>query len=156
MSDRFVKKMPDSVGGRARSGVRKFAMVESMILALGIGVLVAGPGCATVSPGTLGEKGHTETGEASWYSVKTNGGTTTASGEKLTNSGKVAAHRTLPFGTKVRVTNLKNNKSEVVRIIDRGPFIRGRIIDVSIGVAEELGFVSQGITPCRIEVISVP
>lgn len=102
----------------------------------------------------MSHSGQTETGEMSYYSVKTNGGSQTASGEKLTNDGHTAAHRTLPFGTKVEVTNLRNNRTAVVRINDRGPFISGRIIDVSIGVAKKLDFVGNGVAPCRIEVLS--
>lgn len=95
-----------------------------------------------------------EEGKASWYSIKTNYGTKTASGQKLCNNAPTAAHKTLPMGTKVRVINLTNNKSEVVTINDRGPFKRGRIIDVTIGTAEKLGFVQSGIVPVRIEVLS--
>jgi len=98
----------------------------------------------------------TQRGKMSWYSVKTNHGTATASGEKFTNSGATAAHKTLKFGTRVRVTNLKNGKSEIVRITDRGPFIKGRIIDVSIGTAKKLGFVNDGVVPCKVEVLRKP
>lgn len=92
-------------------------------------------------------------GKASWYSVKTNFGTATASGERFSNNAPTAAHKTLPMGTMVRVTNLKNSKSEIVRINDRGPFIKGRIIDVSIGTAEKLGFVNCGVVPTKVEVL---
>ena len=64
----------------------------------------------------------------------------TASGERMNPSAMIAAHRSLPFGSRVRVTNRKNGKSVVVRIIDRGPFVRGRIIDVSPAAARALGF----------------
>ena len=64
-----------------------------------------------------------------------------------------AAHRKLPFGTIVRVKNLRNGKSAKVRITDRGPFIRGRIIDVSKEAARQLGMIQDGIVPCRIEVV---
>ncbi|WP_411825840.1 septal ring lytic transglycosylase RlpA family protein [Luteolibacter sp. AS25] len=92
-------------------------------------------------------------GKASWYSIKTNYGTTTASGQRLRNEAPTAAHKTLPMGTKVRVTNLANEKSEIVTITDRGPYIKGRIIDVTIGTAEKLGFVSRGVIPVKVEVI---
>lgn len=92
-------------------------------------------------------------GKASWYSIKTNYGTATASGQRLRNNAPTAAHKTLPMGTKVRVTNLANNKSEVVTINDRGPYIKGRIIDVTIGTAEKLGFVSRGVVPVKVEVL---
>lgn len=94
-----------------------------------------------------------EVGKASWYSVRTNRGTRTASGQKLSDKGMTAAHKTLPMGTKVRVTNLNNKKSEIVTINDRGPYIKGRIIDVSIGVAEKLGFVRNGVVPTKVEVL---
>ncbi len=94
-----------------------------------------------------------EHGKASWYSIKTNYGTTTASGQKLCNDALTAAHKTLPMGTKVRVINMDNNKSEVVTITDRGPYTKGRIIDVTIGTAERLGFVQRGVVPVRVEVL---
>jgi rare lipoprotein A len=92
-------------------------------------------------------------GKASWYSIKTNYGTKTASGQVLCNNAPTAAHKTLPMGTKVRVINMNNNKSEVVTINDRGPFIKGRIIDVTIGTAEKLGFVKNGVVPVKVEVL---
>lgn len=95
-------------------------------------------------------------GKASWYSIKTNRGTKTASGQRLCDRGATAAHKTLPMGTKVRVVNLANGKSEVVTINDRGPFIKGRVIDVTIGVAERLGFVSRGVVPVKVEVLTKP
>ncbi len=94
-----------------------------------------------------------ETGKASWYNVRTNRGYSTASGERLNERAATAAHKTLPMGTKVRVTNLANGNSEVVRINDRGPFIKGRIIDVTIGTAEKLGFVRNGVVPVKVEVL---
>lgn len=93
-------------------------------------------------------------GKASWYSVACNGGTHTASGEKLQNNSNTAAHKTLPFGTKVKVTNLNNGKSEIVRITNRGPYIKGRIIDVTIGVADKLGFRKNGVAKVKIEIVS--
>ena len=95
-------------------------------------------------------------GKASWYSIKTNYGTATASGETLHNDAPTAAHKTLPMGTKVRVINMANNKSEVVTINDRGPYIKGRIIDVTIGTAEKLGFVNRGVVPVKVEVLAKP
>ena len=98
----------------------------------------------------------TQRGKMSWYSVKTNGGTVTASGKRFSDSGATAAHRTLRFGTKVRVTNLKNGRSQIVSITDRGPFIKGRIIDVSIGTARKLKFVGDGVVSCKVEVLGTP
>jgi len=97
----------------------------------------------------------TYTGIASWYSIKTNGNNTkTASGRPLSNNAYTAAHKTLPFGTKVRITCLFNGKSEVLTITDRGPYIKGRIIDVTIGSAKRLGFYDRGITKVKVEVLS--
>ncbi len=93
------------------------------------------------------------TGKVSWYSVKTNGGTRTASGEKLSDSGATAAHPSLPFGTMVEVTNLANKKTVVLKITDRGPYSHGRILDVAIGAAKDLDFVGRGVTECRVQVL---
>jgi rare lipoprotein A len=95
-----------------------------------------------------------EHGKASWYSIRTNRGTKTASGQRLDEKAATAAHRTLPMGTKVRVTNLANNKSEIVTINDRGPFTKGRVIDVTVGSAERLGFVQRGVVPVKVEVLA--
>jgi rare lipoprotein A len=86
-------------------------------------------------------------GRASWYALTSK----TASGERMNPSAMTAAHRSLPFGTKVKVVNRKNGKSIVVRINDRGPFIKGRIIDVSKGAAQKLGFIRSGHTAICIE-----
>ncbi len=82
-------------------------------------------------------------GSASYYAAKFDG-RRTASGERFDNRGMTAAHRTLPFGTIVRVTNVATGKSVVVRINDRGPFTAGRMIDVSRAAADELGLVARG------------
>ena len=81
-------------------------------------------------------------GKASWYAMTS----MTASGERASPNSMTAAHRTLRFGTKVRVTNLRNGRSLIVRINDRGPFIKGRIIDVTKRAAQKLGFVGAGWT----------
>lgn len=81
-------------------------------------------------------------GRASWYALTSR----TASGERMNPAAMTAAHRSLPFGTKVKVTNKRNGKSVVVRINDRGPFVKGRVIDLSKAAARELGFVSSGHT----------
>jgi rare lipoprotein A len=79
----------------------------------------------------------------------------TATGEKLWPWTRVAAHKTLPIPCVVKVTNLKNGRSTKVRVNDRGPFIRGRMLDVTKPVADSLGFTKQGLTQVRIEVLSV-
>lgn len=82
-------------------------------------------------------------GSASWYALTSK----TASGERMNPAAMTAAHRSLPFGTKVKVTNQRNGKTVTVRINDRGPFIKGRVIDLSRAAAHELGFVKSGHTP---------
>lgn len=93
-----------------------------------------------------------QTGKASFYADKFEG-RQTASGVKYRHNKPTAAHRTLPFGTKLRVTNLANNRSQIVTVNDRGPFVRGRIIDVSKSIAQKLDFISQGVTDVVIEVV---
>jgi len=94
----------------------------------------------------------TQTGKASFYADKFEG-SPTASGEKYRHSKKTGAHKTLPFGTKVRVTNLENNKTVEVVINDRGPYVDGRIIDLSKSAAEELDYINKGIAEVKLEVI---
>lgn len=91
----------------------------------------------------------TTSGMASYYGY----GGRTASGERHSANAMTAAHRSLPFNTKVRVTNKANGRSVVVRINDRGPFVRGRIIDVSTAVADQLGFRSRGVAKVDIAVV---
>ena len=95
---------------------------------------------------------HVQKGKAVWYGNEYHG-RPTASGEIFNQNAMTAAHRTLPLNTIVRVKNLKNGRTVKVRINDRGPFTRGRIIDLSKGAARELGMISDGVVPVRIEVI---
>jgi rare lipoprotein A len=90
----------------------------------------------------------TITGWASYYKS----GKRTANGESFNPMGLTAAHRTLPFGTKVLVTNLRNGRSVVVRINDRGPFIKGRVIDLSLGAARVVGLQRSGVAKVKFEV----
>ncbi len=98
------------------------------------------------------ESGFQQCGKASWYKL----GGTTASGERANPQGLTAAHRTLPFGTLVDVTNLSNGKTVTVRINDRGPFAKGRVIDVTLAAARQLGFVNKGITKVRVTNADAP
>ena len=91
-------------------------------------------------------------GQASWYGPGFYGNRT-ASGEVFRPGTFTAAHRTLPFGTRVRVTNLWNGRSTVVRINDRGPFHGSRVIDLAHGAASELGLTSSGVAQVRLEVL---
>jgi len=99
--------------------------------------------------------GYTQTGLASWYGDKEHGNLA-ASGERFSKYDYTAAHKSLPFGTIVRVTNLENGKDVVVNINDRGPFIRGRIIDLSYSSAKSIDLVRTGVAKVKVEVISSP
>ncbi|HEX8836491.1 MAG TPA: septal ring lytic transglycosylase RlpA family protein [Candidatus Acidoferrum sp.] len=96
--------------------------------------------------------GYTEEGNASWYGEPFNG-RHASNGEIYDMYKLTAAHRTLPFDTRVRVTNLNNGKSTTVRITDRGPFVEGRIIDLSLAAAREIDLVGPGVAPVRVEVL---
>jgi rare lipoprotein A len=96
---------------------------------------------------------YTEEGNASWYGVPFNG-RRASNGEIYDMHKLTAAHRTLPFDTVVRVTNLSNGKSTVVRITDRGPFVDHRIIDLSMAAAREIDSIGPGVVPVRLELLS--
>jgi rare lipoprotein A len=110
-------------------------------------LLVALSGSLLV-PSILTTNASAQSGIASVYS--TSEGTRTASGRRLSNGALTAAHKSLPFGTKVRVTNKKNGRSVVVTITDRGPFVRGRVIDLTPAGAHALGF--SGLTQVSLAV----
>ncbi len=111
--------------------------------------------CAAVAIGAAAffQSGEAEAaaqcGKASWYSA----GSRTASGERMNAGALAAAHRSLPFGTKVRVENLSNGRSVVVRINDRGPFVGGRVIDVTKGAAQQLGMIHSGVAKVKVTVV---
>jgi rare lipoprotein A len=93
-----------------------------------------------------------QTGKASFYADKFEG-TPTASGEKYKHNKLTAAHKSLPFGTKVRVTNLANSQFVEVIVNDRGPYVENRIIDLSKSAADKLGFINQGLAEVKVEVL---
>lgn len=94
-------------------------------------------------------------GLASWYGPGFHG-RRTASGKRFDMAALTAAHPTLPFGSRVRVTNLANGRSVVVRINDRGPYVKPRIIDLSRAAAEALGFLDDGVTRVRLDLLAGP
>lgn len=100
-------------------------------------------------------KKYVEIGYASWYGKKFHG-RPTASGEIYNMYDLTAAHKKLPLGTYVRVTNLANRKSVIVKINDRGPFVKGRIIDLSYAAAKKIGMAEKGVQKVKIEIVSVP
>ena len=105
---------------------------------------------ATAAPSTQTAAPAAQEGIASFYAkvVKSK----MANGQRYHKDSMICAHRTHPFGTLLKVTNLRNNKIVIVKVTDRGPFSRGRIIDLSYGAAEKLGFISSGLTKVRVEV----
>ena len=107
--------------------------------------------CLTALPGFSQE--YSQTGKASFYADKYEN-RLTASGEKYKHSRMTAAHKFLPFGTIVKVSNLDNDKSVEVKINDRGPFVEGRIIDLSKSASEKLDFINYGLANVKIEVIN--
>ena len=104
-------------------------------------------GLASVRPVTSRRKGM-----ASWYGPGFHG-RLTANGERYNQNGLTAAHKSLPFGTQVRVTNLHNGRSVIVRINDRGPYIHGRVIDLSKGAANVIGLLNSGVAPVQLEIL---
>ncbi|MCP8463775.1 septal ring lytic transglycosylase RlpA family protein [Pseudomonas sp. ZM23] len=118
-----------------------------------VGCLALLAGCSTTSYDSDSEvsgRGYRAEGTASYYG-RAHHGKRTASGERFDQNALTAAHRTLAFGTRVKVTNLDNGRSVVVRINDRGPFGRGRIIDVSKAAAEQLNMLRSGTARVRLE-----
>jgi len=145
--------MPDRRGNTIHPMSGKKFLRHLLPCALGLFFLTGCSGADGDAPAETWKISKIEKGKASWYSIRCNGGTCTASGERLRNEAPTAAHKKLPMGTKVRVTNLVNGKSEIVTINDRGPYIRGRIIDVTIGVAKRLDFIRRGVVPVKLEVL---
>jgi len=119
----------------------------ALLAAIALGI----PGCSLFR----GPSGPGQVGTASWYGPGLHG-RRTASGARFDQSALTAAHRSLPLGTRARVTNLENGRSVVVRITDRGPATRGRVLDVSYAAARELGMLRRGTTRVRIEVLDGP
>jgi peptidoglycan lytic transglycosylase len=122
--------------------------VVGLAAAVALGTLA---GCATLFP----SGGDERVGLASWYGSQ-HQGRRTASGQPFDMHRLVAAHRTLPLGSQVRVVNLENGRSVVVRIVDRGPYVPGRVIDVSYAAARALGILERGVVRVRLEAVDVP
>jgi rare lipoprotein A len=136
----------DSVVGRALNPFRWL---------LGFFLAIATVSCASVpKPGGDYWVGYRETGVSSWYGEPFHG-RQTANGEIYDMYGLTAAHRLMPLGTIVKVTHRENGRSVTVKVNDRGPFIRGRILDLSYGAAERLGMTVTGTAPVAIEVVAL-
>lgn len=119
--------------------------VKSRICAFGLAIAAS---TAMVGLASQAEAA-SQCGKASWYKM----GHTTASGERMNAAALAAAHRTLPFGTKVKVENLSNGRSVVVRINDRGPFVGGRVIDLTQGAAQKIGMINSGVAKVKVTVV---
>lgn len=115
----------------------------------------AHPGIASAPPSPSPSLRAAQVGSAS-YLADSLAGRRTASGRRFDPARLVAAHRTLPFGTRIRITNLENGRRVVLTVVDRGPFRAGRIVDVSSRAARELGFYRAGLARVRLEVVSGP
>jgi len=125
----------------------------SPVLTLLGAVLLGLYGCAATPRYRTGGADGTELlGISSYYGQKYHG-RTTANGETFDMYAMTAAHKTLPFDTRIRVTNLNNGKQVQVRINDRGPFVKGRILDLSMGAAEKVDMIGTGTAPVRIEIL---
>jgi len=134
----------DPVPGYRGISTRQLARVA--LATLVIAVLYAG--CVT----SRSARGYYQVGPASWYGREYHG-RPTASGERFNMRAMTAAHQTLPLGTRVKVTNLENGRAVVVRINDRGPFLKGRIIDLSWGAARRLGMVEKGVVKVGLQLL---
>lgn len=132
--------------------LRSLRSLRPIALAIALAV-TACRSSATVEPAhPEATTGQTQRGMATYYGDEQ--GSKTASGERFNKNALTAAHRTLPFGTRVRVTNTRNGRSVIVRINDRGPFgKKGRIIDVSLAAARQLGMIDAGVVPVVLEIL---
>jgi rare lipoprotein A len=118
-----------------------------------LGVLAL-TGCgSTPKAGDPVSRGHTESGMASYYGNEFQS-RKTANGERFDQGKLTAAHKKLPFGTRVKVTNTQNGRSVLVRVNDRGPFVKGRIIDLSSSAFKAIAGINAGVVPVRIEVVN--
>jgi rare lipoprotein A len=126
-----------------------------LIYVLAFVALLAGCAKARPHPPSLPSSPSVETGLASWYGYPYHG-RKSANGEVFDQEKMTAAHRTLAFGTRVRVTNVENSRAVDVRITDRGPFVDGRVIDVSRAAARALGIIGSGVAQVRLEIVDAP
>jgi rare lipoprotein A len=152
-----IRRPAIDVEGTGRARGAGFLWTAGLALALYWGSAIIGGSGGTFGLASLGAQSGTEVagsqGHASWYGLPFHG-RATASGERFDMNGLTAAHRTLPLGTRVRVRNLENGRSVVVRINDRGPYAANRAIDLSYGAARQLRMVKNGDAP--VEITPVP
>jgi rare lipoprotein A (peptidoglycan hydrolase) len=140
---------PDGRAGRGILALR----VAALALLAAASACTAVPPPAPPAPAAVEQPTYAETGMASWYG-RDHQGKKTAAGERFDMNQLTAAHRTLPLNTTVRVTNIENQKTVKVRINDRGPYVRTRIIDLSSRAARALDIVDDGTAKVRLEVFA--
>jgi rare lipoprotein A len=136
--------------------MRRLVLVVLLAIAVGCGAPAkksSSGGGRRPSSSIRNEVGSTQRGKATWYGGRHHGGPT-ASGERFDKNAMTAAHKTLPMNTRVRVTHAKTGRSVTVRINDRGPYGKGRIIDVSEAAATRLGILDEGVAPVVVEVVT--
>jgi len=127
---------------------RRYAALLAFVVLVASCSRARSPGPESLSRGPR-KAGREEIGYASFYAGRHHG-KPTASGEAFDKNALTAAHRSLPFGTRLEVTNLENDRSVVVRVNDRGPFVRGRIVDLSLAAAKAVGMTKDGVTRVRL------
>ena len=146
----MVQKLARRLPARTPQALRRHALLATAALAFALAATsCGGKPKPALTPGAV------ETGVASYYASKFHG-RQTANGETYDETKLTAAHRTLPFGTVARITNLENGREIEVRINDRGPFKKGRIVDVSRRGAELLDFIRAGLVRVRLEILKIP
>ena len=147
--------LPVSVGaqkvGRKAFGAGLRVGLSVLVIA-GLLAALSGLGCASSKSAAKGRRGFEQSGIASWYGPGFHG-RTTANGETYDMEAMTAAHKQLPFGSIVEVKNRDNGRKTRVRITDRGPFVRGRIIDLSKAAARDIGMLGSGVARVRIRVV---
>lgn len=148
-------RSPDAIreqpSPRIASGLQAHKPIRNGLL-LALFALLAGCASSRVDSPKVASGGYRAEGKASYYGARHHGNKT-ASGERFDQNALTAAHRSLPFGSRVLVTNLRNDKSVVVRINDRGPYSKGRLIDLSHKAAEQIDMLRAGIVPVRVEAL---
>jgi len=124
--------------------------IQNKLIVISVAMLISA--CSSMQTTTSSSVGHTEFGKASFYANK-HQSKKTASGELYSHNLKTAAHRNLPFGTMIKVTNVKNGKSTVARVNDRGPYIKGRIVDLSKSAFSSIANTATGVISVELEVV---
>lgn len=148
MTNRLPSLTPMPIAARQLGALARGACAVALLVLAGCS---STPKSGSYPAGSA-TSGHSESGLASYYGNEFNG-RKTANGERFDQGKLTAAHRTLPFGTHVKVTNKQNGKSVVVRVNDRGPFAKGRVIDLSSSAFKRIAYLGAGVVPVHIQVV---